>query len=135
MARARLLDCMVENVRVEEEIGENAEPGVHARQAQDCAQEAIELAKHTENRRQLAEAVFNGKRELQQIDLYPITLGFHESRTKRGRPMPATGELATSIIDRVSKLSKAIGTNVVMQDGKGVVNVASRSASVIAGRR
>ena len=56
MARARLLDCMVENVRVEEEIGENAEPGVHARQAQDCAQEAIELARHTQNRRLLADA-------------------------------------------------------------------------------
>jgi poly-gamma-glutamate capsule biosynthesis protein CapA/YwtB (metallophosphatase superfamily) len=76
----------------------------------------------------IAEAVFNSKRELQHIDLYPITLGFHESRTQRGRPLPATGELATSIIDRVSKLSKAMGTNVVLQDGKGVVNVASRSA-------
>jgi poly-gamma-glutamate capsule biosynthesis protein CapA/YwtB (metallophosphatase superfamily) len=76
----------------------------------------------------VAEAVFNNKRELQQIDLYPITLGFHESRTKRGRPLPASGELAASIIDRVSKLSKAMGTSVVMQDGKGVVNVAARSA-------
>jgi poly-gamma-glutamate synthesis protein (capsule biosynthesis protein) len=76
----------------------------------------------------LAEAVFNHKRELQHIDLYPITLGFHEGRTKRGRPLPATGELATSIIDRVSKLSKTMGTNIVMQDGKGVVNVAARSA-------
>jgi tetratricopeptide (TPR) repeat protein len=56
MARARLLDCMIENVRVEEEIGENAEPGSHARQAQDCAQEAIELARHTQNRRLLADA-------------------------------------------------------------------------------
>ena len=54
MARARLLDCMIENARVEEEIGESAEPGDHARQAQDCAQEAIELARHTQNRRLLA---------------------------------------------------------------------------------
>jgi len=76
----------------------------------------------------VAEAVFNGKRELQEIELYPITLGFHESRTKRGRPLPATGELAASIIDRVSKLSKAMGANVVSQDGKGVVNVAAHSA-------
>ena len=56
MARARLLDCMIENARVEEEIGESAEPGDHARQAQDCAQEAIELARHTQNRRLLADA-------------------------------------------------------------------------------
>ena len=56
MARARLLDCMIENARVEEEIGESAEPASHARRAQDCAQEAIELARHTQNRRLLADA-------------------------------------------------------------------------------
>lgn len=56
MARARLLDCMIENARVEEEIGEQAEPGGHARQAQDCAREAIELARHTQNRRLLADS-------------------------------------------------------------------------------
>jgi tetratricopeptide (TPR) repeat protein len=56
MARARLLDCMIENARVEEEIGESGEPGGHARLAQDCAQEAIELARHTQNRRLLADA-------------------------------------------------------------------------------
>ena len=56
MARARLLDCMIENGRVEEEIGESAEPESHARRAQDYAQEAIELARHTQNRRLLADA-------------------------------------------------------------------------------
>ena len=56
MARARLLDCMIGNARVEEEIGESAEPGTRARFAKDCAQEAIELARHTQNRRLLADA-------------------------------------------------------------------------------
>ena len=56
MARARLLHCMIENARVEEGIGESTEPGSHARLAQDCAQEAIEWAKHTQNRRLLANA-------------------------------------------------------------------------------
>ena len=54
MARARLLLCMIENARVEEGIVESTEPGNHARLAQDCAHEAIELAKHTQNRRLLA---------------------------------------------------------------------------------
>lgn len=54
MARARLLLCMIENARVEEEIGESTDPGNHARLAQDYAHEAIELAKHTQNRRLLA---------------------------------------------------------------------------------
>ncbi len=56
MARSQLLRCMIENARVEEGIGDTTEPGSHARLAQDCAQEAIELAKHTENRRLLAHA-------------------------------------------------------------------------------
>jgi tetratricopeptide (TPR) repeat protein len=56
MARSRLLHCMIENVRVEEGIGEDADPDAHAHLAQDFAQEAIELAKHTENRRLLAYA-------------------------------------------------------------------------------
>jgi tetratricopeptide (TPR) repeat protein len=56
MARARLLQCMIENARVEEEIGDGAEPGTHARLAQDCAQDAVELVKHTQDRRLLADA-------------------------------------------------------------------------------
>ena len=54
MARARLLLCMIENARVEEGIGESTAPGSHARMAQDYAHEAVELAKHTQNRRLLA---------------------------------------------------------------------------------
>ncbi len=53
-ARARLLQCMVENAKVEEEIGEGADPGAHARSAKEFASHAIELAKHTQNRRLLA---------------------------------------------------------------------------------
>ena len=56
MARARLLQCMVENARVEERIGEATEPGSHARLARDCAQQAVELAQQTQNRRLLANA-------------------------------------------------------------------------------
>ena len=54
MARARLVRCMIENARVEEGIGDSTEPGNHARLAQDFAHEAVELAKHTQNRRLLA---------------------------------------------------------------------------------
>src|SRR4029077_19061575 len=56
MARARLLDCMIENGRVEEEIGDGGEADSHARLAQDCIQEAVELARHTQNRRLLGDA-------------------------------------------------------------------------------
>lgn len=46
MGRARILQCMIENAKVEEEIGGGTDPGHHARRALDYSQEAIELAKH-----------------------------------------------------------------------------------------
>jgi tetratricopeptide (TPR) repeat protein len=56
MARSQLLRSIIQNTRVEEGIGESTEPDSHARLAQDYIQEAIELAKRTENRRLLAHA-------------------------------------------------------------------------------
>lgn len=53
MGRARIVQCMVENARVEEEVSDS---GIHARRALEHIQEAIELAKHTQNRRLLANA-------------------------------------------------------------------------------
>ena len=56
MGRARILQCMIENAKVEEEIGEGADPGSHARRAFEFSQEAIELAKHTQHHLLLANA-------------------------------------------------------------------------------
>jgi tetratricopeptide (TPR) repeat protein len=55
MGRARVLQCMIENAKVEEEIG-GGDPGHHARRALDLSQEAIELAKHTQHHLLLATA-------------------------------------------------------------------------------
>jgi poly-gamma-glutamate capsule biosynthesis protein CapA/YwtB (metallophosphatase superfamily) len=71
----------------------------------------------------VAEVVFNKKRELTSIELQPIVLGFGNSRTHRGRPMPASGDAAAAILNRVAKLSSPFGTRVAVQDGKGVVAV------------
>lgn len=54
MARARLLECMVENTKLEEEI---EDPAWVAHLALQAAKEATELAKHTENRRLQARAL------------------------------------------------------------------------------
>ena len=67
-----------------------------------------------------AEAVFNANREVTEIDLYPITLGFGQRRTQRGRPLPADPQLARLIIDRVSKLSLASGTKIAFEGNKGI---------------
>jgi len=56
MGRARILECMIENAKVEEEIGEGADPGSHARRALEFSQEAIDLAKHTQHHLLLANA-------------------------------------------------------------------------------
>jgi tetratricopeptide (TPR) repeat protein len=56
MGRARVLQCMIENARVDEGIAESADPGAHARRALESIQEAIDLARHTQNHRLLASA-------------------------------------------------------------------------------
>lgn len=58
MARARLLECMVENAKLEEGIEGSAWV---QRRALEAAREAVDLAKGTENRRLLARAlIWNG---------------------------------------------------------------------------
>lgn len=52
LARARMLQCTIENARLEEQIGED--PARHARLAYDFAHEAVEYARQTQNRRLLA---------------------------------------------------------------------------------
>jgi tetratricopeptide (TPR) repeat protein len=56
MGRARILQCMIENAKVEEEIGGGADPGSHARRAFEFSQEAIDLAQHTQHHLLLANA-------------------------------------------------------------------------------
>jgi tetratricopeptide (TPR) repeat protein len=56
MSRARILQCMVEHAKLDEGIEEGSNPGRHAQLARDYAREAVEAAKHTQNRWLLARA-------------------------------------------------------------------------------
>jgi len=56
MGRARIVQCMIENAKVEEEVGGGSDPGSHARRALDFSQQAVELAKHTQHHHLLATA-------------------------------------------------------------------------------
>jgi tetratricopeptide (TPR) repeat protein len=56
MARARVLQAMVENTRVDEQLGEDADVAVCAGLARQFSDEAIRWAELTENRRLIAEA-------------------------------------------------------------------------------
>jgi len=56
MARARTLQSIAENMRVDEQLGEDADAAVYANHASRYADDAIRLAELTENRRLIAEA-------------------------------------------------------------------------------
>jgi tetratricopeptide (TPR) repeat protein len=56
MARARILQSIVENAKFDEQIEEASGANQHAQLAHDFASDAVEFAKHTQNRRLLARA-------------------------------------------------------------------------------
>jgi tetratricopeptide (TPR) repeat protein len=56
MARARVLQTATENAKIEEQLGEDVDTALHANHAKQFSDEALDLAKHTENRRLLAAA-------------------------------------------------------------------------------
>jgi poly-gamma-glutamate synthesis protein (capsule biosynthesis protein) len=64
---------------------------------------------------------------LVEIRLLPLTLGFGTPRSQRGRPLRADVELGRRIIARLAELSAAFGTEVLEQDGVGVVRLAGGS--------
>ena len=55
-ARARILQSRVDNAKFEEQVEEKSDLSQRAQTALDFAREAVELAKHTQNRRLLARA-------------------------------------------------------------------------------
>ncbi len=56
MGRARILQCMIENAKVEEDVGGGEDPGSGARRALEFSQEAVKLATQTQHRLLLARA-------------------------------------------------------------------------------
>jgi tetratricopeptide (TPR) repeat protein len=54
IARTRLLQCTIENAKLEEGIEGGTGAWMHAQAARDYAREAVEAARHTQNRRLLA---------------------------------------------------------------------------------
>jgi poly-gamma-glutamate synthesis protein (capsule biosynthesis protein) len=70
---------------------------------------------------------FTGK-QLVELKLYPIALGYKKPRPQRGWPMLAPPELGRKIIDDLAKFSAPFGTAIDLKDGVGVVRIdASRS--------
>jgi len=78
-------------------------------------------------RRQIWESVIAvpvwEKGELASLELHPITLGFGESRTVRGRPLLADRELGVKIINDLIEASAPFGTRIEFRDGIGIVQL------------
>ena len=66
---------------------------------------------------------------LAEIRLHPITLGHGLPRPQRGRPLAAKGELAGKIIADLQRLSEPYGTNIVFENGIGVIRVTLTSTT------
>lgn len=71
----------------------------------------------------VAEISFHPDRTMKEIILHPISLGFGEPRSQRGRPRPAAAELSSEIIHRLANLSAPFGTKIEFADGRGVVEL------------
>ena len=67
-------------------------------------------------------------RSFRELALHPITLGFGQGRTIRGRPLLAEGELATKILGDLERLSKPFGTRITARDGVGHVDIGRASS-------
>ena len=65
---------------------------------------------------------FRGK-QLVELALYPISLGFKKPITERGRPLLADAELGKKIIGDLTKLSEPFGTHVEYKNGIGYVRI------------
>jgi poly-gamma-glutamate synthesis protein (capsule biosynthesis protein) len=61
--------------------------------------------------------------ELATIELHPITLGFGQPESARGRPMLADRELGRKIIGDLVERSRPFGTSIEWRDGVGVVKI------------
>ena len=75
----------------------------------------------------IAEVTFNKDHTLNKITLVPISLGFQEPRSERGRPRLASPDQAKLTIDTLTKLSEPFGTKVEFSAGRGIVSADSSS--------
>ena len=62
-------------------------------------------------------------RELKEIKLYPVDLGWKLPIPQRGRPVLAQGEVAQHILTFLQTLSRPLGTHIVIEGDVGVIRL------------
>jgi hypothetical protein len=61
--------------------------------------------------------------KLDAVELHPVDLGFGLSRSQRGRPVIAGGQMAEEVLARTQALSDYYGTKIEIKDGVGYLKL------------
>jgi poly-gamma-glutamate synthesis protein (capsule biosynthesis protein) len=70
----------------------------------------------------IAEVVYSNDRTLKDIRLHPVSMGFGQSRTRRGQPYPAPEAEAAQIFKDLEELCTPLGTTVHYKNGVGTLS-------------
>ena len=65
---------------------------------------------------------FDG-RQLKEIRLHPVDLGFQRPPYQQGRPLLAEGEVSERVLERFQKRSQPFGTEIKIEDNVGLIQV------------
>lgn len=76
----------------------------------------------------LAISQYDGGR-LASVMLYPVTLGYDEPRSHRGRPRLASPQDGQRIIEELAAMSQKFGTRIEYRNGVGVIDLSSKTGS------
>jgi poly-gamma-glutamate synthesis protein (capsule biosynthesis protein) len=68
----------------------------------------------------LAQSTFN-KTGLSEVRLYAVDLGYGQKLTKSGTPRWADPKKALEILERVQKISRSYGTNLLIENNIGII--------------
>jgi poly-gamma-glutamate synthesis protein (capsule biosynthesis protein) len=70
------------------------------------------------------------RNQLAEIRIYPIELDHGNRFADRGIPRPAPAALAKTILERLQRLSRPFGTNIVVEENVGVIRVPPTATSL-----
>jgi poly-gamma-glutamate capsule biosynthesis protein CapA/YwtB (metallophosphatase superfamily) len=63
------------------------------------------------------------ERKLSEIRIYPVDLGYGRPRAQRGRPVLADDQVGGRIIERLQRLSRRYGTELIRRNGTAIIKV------------
>ena len=68
----------------------------------------------------VAQPIFE-KWRLKEVRLHIVDQGYGQPRSRNGRPVLASGEVATGALERLARLSEPYGTRIEIENGTGII--------------